>query len=58
MDLIYKGHDLTPSLEVLCGVTTVAYRGDGVWGGFKLPQLRNSEGPPKSCQTQPNCEKC
>jgi len=29
---------------------TVAYWGDGV---FK-PPLRNSEGPPKSCQTQPD----
>ena len=26
-------------------------------GGFK-PPLRNSESPPKLCQTQPNCEKC
>ena len=30
------------------------------WGGrfgvFKPP--RNSEGPPKSCQTQPDCENC
>ena len=25
-------------------------------GGFKPP--RNSEGPPKSCQTQPDCENC
>ena len=25
-------------------------------GGFT--PLRNSEGPPQSCQTQPNCEKC
>ena len=27
-------------------------------GGFKLPLPRNSEGPQKSCQTQPDCEKC
>jgi len=28
-------------------------------GGFKfLPPPRNSEGPPKSCQTQPDCENC
>ena len=26
-------------------------------GGFKPPP-RNSEGPPKSCQTQPDCENC
>jgi len=29
----------------------------GVWG-FKPPSPRNSEGPPKSCQTQPDCEHC
>jgi len=34
----------------------VAYRGEGV-GVFK-PPLRNSDGPPKSCQTQPDCENC
>ena len=33
----------------------VAYRG-GVWGVQTSPQ--NSEGPPKSCQTQPDCENC
>jgi len=32
----------------------VAYRGGGVV--FKPPPPRNSEGPPKSCQTQPDCE--
>ena len=25
-------------------------------GGFNPPPPRNSEGPPKSCQTQPDCE--
>jgi len=36
---------------------SVAYRG-GV-GVFKPPpKKRNSEGPPKSCQTQPDCENC
>ena len=34
-------------------VYSVAYRG-GVWGVHPPP--RNSEGPPKSCQTQPDCE--
>ena len=33
---------------------SVAYR---VGGGFNPPP-RNSEGPPKSCQTQPYCENC
>ena len=28
----------------------------GVWGAEPPP--RNSEGPPKSCQTQPHCENC
>ena len=28
----------------------------GGFGVFKHPQ--NSEGPPKSCQTQPDCENC
>ena len=26
--------------------------------GFKPPPPRNSEGPPKSCQTQTDCENC
>jgi hypothetical protein len=37
----------------------VAYRG-GEWGGCGVqlpPTPRNSEGPPKSCQTHPDCEK-
>jgi len=35
----------------------VAYRGGrGLWGS--TPPPRNSEGPPKSCQTQPDCENC
>jgi len=34
--------------------TAVAYR--GVLGGSNPP--RNSEGPPKSCPTQPDCENC
>ena len=33
-------------------VQSVAYRGGG--GGFK--PARSSEGPPKLCQTQPDCE--
>ena len=36
---------------------SVAYRGGGgVWG--VQPPPRNSEDPPKSCQTQPDCENC
>ena len=37
---------------------TVAYWGGGgeEFGVLKPP--RNSEGPPKSCQTQPDCENC
>ena len=31
--------------------------GGGV-GVFNTSPLRNSEGPPKSCQTQPDCENC
>jgi len=31
----------------------VAYRGG--FGEFNPPSPRNSEGPPKSCQTQPDC---
>ena len=37
-------------------LSAVAYRG-GVFGGFNPPP-RNFEGPPKSCQTQPDCENC
>ena len=36
----------------------VAYREGGLGGGgSNPPSPRNSEGPPKSCQTQPDCEK-
>ena len=38
-------------------VETVEYRGG--LGGSKPPKPPgNSEGPPKSCQTQPDCENC
>ena len=40
--------------ERFVGLKSVAYR-RGV-GGFKPP--RNSEDPPKSCRTQPDCENC
>ena len=33
------------------------WRTEGEFGVFKPPH-RNSEGPPKSCQTQPDCENC
>ena len=42
--------------EVRIPLGAVAYRG-GFWG-FKPPPPRNSEGPIKSCQTQPDCENC
>jgi len=32
--------------------------GGGVWGLQTPPLPRNSERPPKSFQTQPDCEKC
>ena len=32
------------------------WRTEGGWG--VQPSPRNSEGPPKSCQTQPDCEHC
>ena len=37
-------------------VVAVAYRGGML--GCSTPPPRNSEGPPKSCQTQPDCENC
>ena len=39
------------------GDEAVAYRG-GVWCVQTPPPPPNSEGPSKSCQTQPNCENC
>ena len=38
-------------------IKTNHWRTEGGVGGFKPPP-RNSEGPPKSCQTQPDCENC
>jgi len=39
-------------------MVNVSLRSSGVargwFGGFKIPPPRNSEGPPKSCQTQPD----
>ena len=38
-------------------LAAVAYRGG--WGGLGVSKLpRDSEGPPKSCQAQRDCEKC
>jgi len=37
--------------------TTVAYLGGGAFNP-PPPTPRNSEGPPKLCQTQPDCENC
>ena len=42
-------------LSVIFTWMSVAYWG-GWFGVFKPPQ--NSEGPPKSCQTHPDCENC
>jgi len=44
---------ITAGPEIEC--PPVTYRG-GV--GVQTHPLRNSEGPPKSCQTQPDCEIC
>ena len=44
------------SLEVGRGADN-RWRTEGGLGG-STPPPRNSEGPPKSCQTQPDCENC
>ena len=46
---------LLPKIECVKSTVAVAYRG-GLWG--VQPPPRTSEGPPKSCQTQPDCENC
>ena len=46
-------HWQQPHLNV---VPTNGVPGGGEGPGFKPPQ--NSKGPPKSCQTQPDCENC
>ena len=38
-----------------CELTHITQQWRIEGGGFK-PSPRNSEGPPKSCQTQPDCE--
>jgi len=59
MEVIYKRHNLTPSLKVLCGVTSVAYRGGGVWGGSnpsKIPKaLQNRAKLNSIVKTVKNC---
>ena len=32
--------------------------GAGLGGSTQPPPQGNSEGPPKSCQTEPDCENC
>jgi len=34
------------------------WRTEGGFGVLNPPPLRNSKGPPKSCQIQPDCENC
>ena len=43
----------TPSI-CLC----LQWRTEGGFGGSTPPSPLNSEGPPKSCQIQPDCENC
>ena len=38
--------------------STYQWRTEGGFGVFKIPPQKNSEGPPKSCQSQPDCENC
>jgi len=45
-----------PKFERRHSYSAVAYRGG--LGGSNPPPPRNSEGHPKSCQTQPDCENC
>ena len=47
---------VTAFLAFLGHSLSVAYRGGGGLGCSN--PTRNSEGPPKSCQTQPDCENC
>ena len=44
---------VVPASSMFSGVP----RGEGGWG-VQTPTPRNSEGSPKSCQTQPDCENC
>jgi len=48
---------MTVNLKWLCQDSGVP-GGGGVWGVQTSPPPGNSEGPPKSCQTQPDCENC
>jgi len=59
----WLGHEADPTLpsaaEVKNELSNMSPSGvprGGGFGGVQTPQ--NSEGPPKSCQTQPNCENC
>ena len=48
------------ALQFIFRYVSVAYRGGGggLGWGVQPPPPRNSEGPPKSCQTQPDRENC
>ena len=51
-----RGRGLKLTVQIYLHLA-VAY----LWGGLGCstpPPPRNSEGPPKSCQTQPDCENC
>ena len=66
LDLHVGNRDAVPTGRIptvkitgeIASSTAVAYRGAGAWGGLKIPPPRNSEGPPKSCHIQPDCENC
>jgi len=45
-----------PFIVVGTAYTVKQWRTEGGFGVFNPP--RNSESPPKSCQTQPDCENC
>ena len=45
-----------PFILYLTSMVQISGLPRGVWGVQTSP--RNSEGPPKSCQTQPDCENC
>ena len=56
-------HDIPDTLCILTvrlSATQWRTEGGGGGGGFggSNPLPPNSEGPPKSCQTQPDCENC
>jgi len=55
---IFTINSAPDTVTVMISEHTKLVGDSGVPGEVQTPPPRNSEGPPKSCQTQTDCENC